>query len=257
VSNVTGIADGTIESGLSQADIAYWAYKGEGLFKKSGAITKLRAIANLFPEAIHLVVHRDSGIESVTDLRGKKISLDREGSGTRVDALLILEAYGLRLKDIAAEAQSAGAAADLLRKGELDGFFMVVGTPGTAIVDLANDSLIRLIPITGPKIDTLRKKYPFFSDDRIPAGTYFNVPATETISVGAQWLVSADVPEDLVYAITRALWESSTRRLLDNGHPKGRLIKIDSAFDGLGVPLHPGARRYYTEAGYVPTARAN
>ena len=257
VTNVTGIANGTLESGLSQADVAYWAYKGEGLFKKSGAIAKLRAIANLFPESIHLVVHRDSGIESVADLRGKRISLDREGSGTRVDALLILKAYGLTQKDIKVEAQSAGAAADLLRKGELDGFFMVVGTPGTAIADLADESLIRLIPIAGPKADALRKAYPFFSADRIASGTYFNVPATETLSVGAQWLVSADLSEDLIYAVTRALWEPSTRRLLDNGHPKGRLITIDSALDGLGVPLHPGALRFYKEAGLTLPADAD
>jgi uncharacterized protein len=250
VTNVLGIADGSLESGLSQADVSYWAYRGKGRFKKSGAITKLRAIANLFPEAIHLVVSRDSGIESVADLRGKRISLDREGSGTRVDALLILKAYGVRLKDIKAEAWAAGAAVDLLREGELDGFFMVVGTPATAVAELANDSLIRLIPIAGKQAEKLRKEYPFFSADRIPAGTYFNVPATETLSVGAQWLVSADVPEELVYGITRALWDPSTRRLLDNGHPKGRLIVIDSALDGLAVPLHPGARRYYEEAGF-------
>jgi len=249
VANVRGIADGTLESGLSQADVSFWAYKGKGLFKKTGAITKLRAIANLFPEAVHLVVSRDSGIESVADLRGKRISLDRKGSGTRVDALLILKAYGVRLKDITAEARPVGEAVDLLREGELDGFFMVVGTPSTAVAELANDSLIRLIPISGPKADKLRKNYPFFSADRIAAGTYFNVPATETLSVGAEWLVSADMPEELVYRITRALWDPSTRRLLDNGHPKGRLIKIDSALDGLAVPLHPGARRYYEEAG--------
>ncbi len=257
VANVRGIADGTLESGLSQADVSYWAYKGEGLFKKSGAITELRAIANLFPEAVHLVVSRDSGIESVADLRGKRISLDREGSGTRVDALLILKAYGVRLKDITAEAWPVGASIDLLREGELDGFFMVVGTPSTAIAELANDSLIRLIPITGPKADKLRKAYPFFSADRIAAGTYFNVPATETLSVGAQWLVSAKVSEELVYGITRALWDPSTRRLLDNGHPKGRLIVIDSALDGLAVPLHPGALRYYGEIGTTMPADLN
>lgn len=256
VANVMGIADGTLESGLSQADVSYWAYTGERLFKKRGPLTKLRAIANLFPESVHLVVRSDSGIESVADLRGKTISLDQEGSGTRVDALLILKAYGVRLKDITIETQPAGAAADLLREGKLDGFFMVVGTPATAVAELANESLIRLIPITGPKADKLREDYPFFSVDRIAAGTYFNVPATETLSVGAQWLVSADVPDDVVYGITRALWEPSTRRLLDNGHPKGRLININSALDGLAVPLHPGARRYYDEVRLEPPVTA-
>ena len=257
VANVMSIANGTLESGLSQADISYWAFKGEGLFKKSGPIAKLRTIANLFPESVHLVVRRDSNIESVADLRGKTISLDLEGSGTRVDALLILKAYGVALKDLTAEAQSAGAAADLLREGKLDGFFMVVGTPATAVADLANDSLIRLIPIAGPQADKLREKYPFFAVDRIPPGTYHNVAGTETLSVGAQWLVSADVPEDEVYGITRALWHPSTRRLLDNGHPKARLIDIATALEGVVVPLHPGAQRYYTELGLSLPGKAD
>ncbi|HEY5598916.1 MAG TPA: TAXI family TRAP transporter solute-binding subunit [Kiloniellales bacterium] len=256
VANVLGIGDGTLESGLSQADISFWAFRGEANFKKTGAVHKLRAIANLFPEAVHLVVRRDSNIESVADLRGKTISFDREGSGTRVDALLILKAYGLALKDITAEAQSLGTAVDLLREGKLDGFFIVAGTPAAAVVELANDSLIRLIPISGVKADKLRAAYPFFAADRIAAGTYLNVPVTETLSVGAQWLVSADVPDDLVYGITKALWAPSTRRLLDNGHPKGQLITVETALEGLAVPLHPGARRYYEEAGIPIPATA-
>ncbi len=249
VTNVMGIADGSLESGFSQADISFWAYNGEGKFKKTGPITKLRTIANLFPESVHLVVRRDAGIASVADLRGKRVSLDREGSGTRVDARLILKAFGLKLKDLKAVAYSAGDAADLLRAGELDAFFMVAGTPANAIVNLADDALITLVPLVGPKVDKLREAYPFFALDRIPAGTYFNTPVTDTLSVGAQWLVSADVPDDLVYQITGALWHRSTRRLLDSGHPKGEQIGVFTALDGLVVPLHPGARRYYSEAG--------
>jgi TRAP transporter TAXI family solute receptor len=248
VANVMEIQSGTLESGLSQADVSYWAFNGEGKFKKTGPLDRLRTIANLFPESVHIVVRRDSGIFGVGDLRGKRISLDREGSGTRVDALLVLKAHGLSPKDVKAEAYAAGDAADRLRAGEIDGFFMVAGTPATAITDLARDSLIALVPITGPKANELRKHYPFFAQDLVPSGTYFNVPATETLSVGAQWLVSSEVPEDLVYGMTRALWHKNTRRLLDNGHPKGRLIRHVTALDGLVVPLHPGARKFYSEA---------
>ncbi len=248
VANVRGIAAGTLESGLSQADISYWAYNGQGIFEDTGPLESLRTIANFFPEAIHVVVRRDSGIDRISDLRGKRVSLDREGSGTRVDALLILEAYGIGLDDLQDQALAVGDAADRLRAGELDAFIMVVGTPATAVVDLADDSLIALIPIAGPEADKLHAKYPFFAKDRIVSGTYFNVSSTETLSVGAQWLVSADLPEDLVYEITRALWHENTRRLLDNGHPKGRFIRQVSALDGLVVPLHAGARRYYGEA---------
>lgn len=248
VANVMGIAEGTLESGLCQADISYWAYNGLGAFAETGPIMKLRAVANLFHEAVHVVVREDAGILSMADLRGKRVSLDREGSGTRVDALLVLEAYGLGLDDIQAEALAAGEAADRLRAGELDAFIMVVGPPATAVTDLADDSLVTLLPLVGPEADKLREDYPFFREDRIEAGTYMNVPATDTLSVGAQWLVSADLPDDVVYGLTRALWHENTRRLLDNGHPKGREIRKVSALDGLVVPLHPGARRYYGEA---------
>ena len=257
VANVLGIADGTLESGFSQADISYWAFRGEGDFKKTGPITKLRTIANLFPESVHLVVRRDAGIASVGDLRGKRVSLDREGSGTRVDALLVLKAYGVKLKSIKAEALASGAAADRLRAGELDAFFMIAGTPANAIANLAEDGLITLVPVNGPKADKLRETYPFFAEDSIPAGTYVNVPETATLSVGAQWIVSADVPEDVVYEITRALWHPSTRILLDNGHPRGKSIGVFTALDGLVVPLHDGARRYYSEAGIPFPAGTN
>ncbi len=249
VANVMGIAAGKLESGFSQADISYWAYKGEGVFAKNGPITSLRTVANLFPESMHLVARRGSGIYSVQDLRGKRISLDREGSGTRVDGLLVLKAYGIEIQDLKAEALSLGEAADLLRAGDLDAFFMIAGTPANAIVNLADDALITLVPLDGPNADKLRQEYPFFAKDRIPAGTYFNTAATDTLSVGAQWLVSAELPDELVYQITRALWHPSTRRLLDGGHPKGKKIGVDTSLDGVAVPIHPGARRYYGEAG--------
>ncbi|MCG8355965.1 MAG: TAXI family TRAP transporter solute-binding subunit [Kiloniellales bacterium] len=249
VANVEGIASGTLESGLSQADIAYWAHTGTEIYRKRGQVPKLRAIANLFPESVHLVVSRASGIESIADLRGKRISIDREGSGTRVDALLILHAFGVAQQDFEAHALPVGQAADLLRAGELDGFFFVAGTPANAIEQLAAENLIALVPINGPAVDDLLLGHPFFARASISSGTYFNIPQTETLSVGAQWLVSAEVSEDLIYEVTRALWHESTRQLLDGGHPKGRLIRIETALDGLGVPLHPGAERYYEEIG--------
>lgn len=249
VANVMAIAEGTLESGFSQADVAYWAYTGSGIFEQKGAIESVRAIANLYPESIHLVVRRGSGIRKVADLKGKRVSLDREGSGTRGDALLILAAHGLTPDDIEAESISVGAAADKLRSGDLDGFFFIVGTPANAVSALAEDNLITLVPINGPEADALRKAYPFFAADSISSGTYLNVPQTQTLSVGAQWLVSADVPEELVYRITKALWHDTTRRLLDTGHPKGKQILLETSLNGIGIPLHPGALRYYEESG--------
>ncbi len=251
VANIESIASGEFESGLSQADVAYWAYTGTGTFKKRGAVTGIRTIANLFPESLHFVVRRDSFLTSVKELRGKRISVDREGSGTKVDALLVLKAFGLGPKNMDLVSVGSGQAADMLRDKELDGFFFVAGTPATVVAELAEEARITLLPIAGPEAETLTDTVPFFAPITIPPGTYFNVGRTETLSVGAQWVVSAEVPEQLVYDITRALWHENSRRLLDKGHPKGQLIRLETALDGLGAPLHPGAERYYREIGLI------
>jgi TRAP transporter TAXI family solute receptor len=252
VENVRAIGDGSLESGLSQADVAFWAFHGRHTFAETGPIQNLRAIANLYPEMIHIVVRRDAGILTVRDLRGKRVSLDREGSGTLVDALLILEAYGLKQDDLTIEHLEPGPAADRLREGTLDAFFFVAGVPAAAITDLAAAVPVGLVPITGPEAERLRQTYPFFSANYIPAGSYPGVYSTPTVSVGAQWLVAAEVPEETVYGVTRALWHPSTGKLLDAGHAQGRHIRPETALDGIGIPLHPGAMRYYREAGLVP-----
>ena len=251
VDNVRQIQAGTLESGFSQSDVASWAYRGEELFADGGPLTSLRAIANLYPETIHLVVRSDAGIEKVTDIRGKKISLDRPGSGTRVDALLVLAAFGIKPEDLQVEALASGAAADALREGEIDGFFFVAGTPATAVLELAEAALIDLVPIAGPEIDALLDERPFFARQTVESGIYPGILATDTISVGAQWVVSDTVPEETVYAITQSLWHPTTRALLNEGHPKGSQIVLEKALDGLGIPLHPGAERYYREAGLL------
>ncbi len=251
VANVKQLANGFLDSGFSQADISFWAYRGEGIFKDQGGVPGLRAIANLFPESVHLVVRRNSGIRSVRDLKGLRISIDLEGSGTQVDALLILEAYGISLDDFEAVSVQSGIASDMLRAGELDGFFIVAGTPVNAVKFLAADSLVTLVPIDGKEAERLCQAYPFFAEETVASGTYFNVPATRTLSVGAQWLVTDAADEDLIYEVTRSLWHESTRKMLLRGHPKGRLITVDTAISGLGVPLHEGARRYYREIGLI------
>lgn len=254
VANIGAINRGELESGLSQADVAYWAYNGNGIFKSNGAMSSLRAVANLFPESVHLVVSRNAGIRSMADLPGKRISVDREGSGTRVDAVLILEAYGIAPSDLELFSLPAGEAADALRAGEIDGFFFVAGAPASAISQLAMDNLITLVPISGTEVEDLLWIYPFFAKSAIPSGTYFNVPRTDSLSVGAQLIVSEALPDDLVYEITRALWNENTARLLKDGHPKGALIRPETALVGLPIPLHPGAERWYREQGLMDGA---
>ncbi|WP_128293491.1 TAXI family TRAP transporter solute-binding subunit [Afifella aestuarii] len=250
VANVNAINSGGVESGFSQSDVAYWAQTGTGVFEGKGKVEKLRAIANLYPESIHLIASKSSGIKSVADLKGKRVSLDEPGSGTIVDARLILGAWGLSEDDIEADYLKPNQAADRMRDGAMDAFFFVGGFPAGAIVELASNTDITVVPIAGDEADSVVSDYEFFAANTIPAGTYEGQDEdVETLSVGAQLVTSADQPEELIYEITKALWNDNTRKLLDNGHAKGKVITLDTALDGVGIPLHPGAKKFYDEAG--------
>ena len=252
VANINAIGAGTLESGFSQSDVAYWAHTGTGVFETQGAVEKVRAIANLYPESIHLVARADSGIASVADLRGKKVSLDEPGSGTLVDARIILEGYGLTEADVEAEFLKPNQAADLMRDGNMDAFFFVGGFPAGAIAELATSMDIALVPISGQEGEGILEEYQFFAKHVVPGGTYEGIDEdVETLSVGAQWVTSADQPEELIYEITKALWNDNTRALLDSGHAKGKSITKETALQGIGIPLHPGAERFYREAGLL------
>ena len=251
VANVNAIKSGDLESGFVQSDIAYWAYTGTGIFEGQGKVDNLRAIANLYPESIHIVARKDSGIASVADLRGKRVSLDEPGSGTLVDARIILEGFGLSEDDLEPEYIKPGPAITKIKDNQLDAFFFVAGYPTGSVVELSDSVGADLVPIDGPEVDALLEEYQFFARELIPAGTYDGIGETPTLSVGAQWVVGAEVDEELVYGITKALWHENARALLDSGHAKGRSITLETALEGIGIPLHPGAERYYREVGLL------
>ena len=146
VDNVRMIASGALESALCQADVAYWAYRGEEIFAEKGPVEELRVIASLYAETLHLVVRRGAGIRSLKDLAGKRVSLDRPASGTRVDANLLLEAYGVSPESFEDLPLTTGQAAQAVRDGTLDAFFLVAGAPVTAIAELAWEQRIDLLP---------------------------------------------------------------------------------------------------------------
>ena len=252
VANVNGIVGGSLESGFSQSDVAYWAYSGTGTFEGKPKAADLRLIATLYPESIHLVVRKGSGIKSVKDLRGKRVSLDEPGSGTLVDVRLILGAFGMTDKDVKAEYMKPNQAGDKMKDGGLDAFFFVGGAPAGAIAELASSgSGIELVSIDGPEIDKLRSQQRFFTPDVIPADTYKGVGEVKTISVNAQWITSTKQSEAVVYEITKALYSDKTQAALAAGHAKGKFITKQNAVSGAGIPFHPGAEKYYKEVGLL------
>ena len=252
VANVNGVAGGALESGFSQSDVATWAYTGTGVYEGKPKVTDLRMIANLYPESIHLVVKKGSGIKSVSDLKGKRVALDEPGSGTLVNARIVLAAYGVKESDIKPEYIKPNQAGDKLKDGALDAFFFVGGAPAGAIAELASSGTgIELVSLAGPQADALRKANPYLAVDTIAAGTYKDVPAVQTMAMGAQWVTSAKADTETVYQITKALFGKAAQDTLAAGHAKGKFITKENAVKGVGIPFHPGAEKFYKEAGLL------
>ena len=251
VANVRAVQNNRVNSGLAQADVVYRAYHGEGVFEAEGQLGKLRAIANLYPETVHLVARKGSHIKKIHHLAGKRVSLGQVGSGTRADAELLLNAHGIKQGDFEDYNLSLSQASEKLLAGELDAFFLVGGYPIGAISDLARRDAIELVPIDSPEIDNLMQTVRFFSRDGIPARTYDNLIDIKTVSVGALWVTSIDQPIEKIYDLTKALWAPSNRAVLANGHEKGKLITLDTALEGVPILLHPGAEKFYFESGML------
>lgn len=252
LANVNAVASGSMEAGFSQSDVATWAYTGTGAFEGKPKVTDLRLIANLYPESIHLVVKKGSGIRTVADLRGKRVALDEPGSGTLIDARMVLAAYGLKESDIKPDYIKPNQAGDKLKDGSLDAFFFVGGAPAGAIAELASSGAgIELVPLGGPQAQALLKSSPWFAVDHIPAGTYKDVPAVETLAVGAQLVTSAKIPTETVYEITKAMYSDAAQKAIAAGHAKGKFITRENAVKGAGIPFHPGAEKFYKEAGLL------
>lgn len=249
--NVEAIEKGAAETALAQSDTAHWAYTATGPFEGKPPMKGLRAIASLFPEHIHLAVAPSASIATLADLKGKRIGIGLSNSGTQLSALMVLGAAGLnRDADYQAEEFNIATSADLLADGDLDAFIAVVGAPSSGISQLASTTGVKLLALPEPIRQAVISKAPFYFESPIPTNTYEGIETeVETVAVAAQWLVSANLSEELVYGITAALWNDTTRRLLDLGHAKGKDVQLDTALEALGLPLHPGAERYYKEIG--------
>jgi hypothetical protein len=250
VANVTAIQSGQAESGLASADIVFQAFNGQGRFDKK--FDKVRVIANLFPEHMHLVLPKGGKLGSIKELKGKRVGIFQAGSGTQVVVLELLKINGIAKTDIQAAELNPQQSADRLADGQLDAFFIVGGWPLGAIAQLAATKGIELYSLSDAERAAFIKAVPYYYEADIPAKAYegVNYP-TRSVAVGAQWVVSADTPEKLVYDITAAMWTDTARKLLDNGHAKAREIQLASALKAVNTPLHPGAEKFYREKGLL------
>jgi len=252
VENLRLINGSQIESGFAQADLAGWAFAGTGAFAGTEPMTRLRAIASLFPESLHLVTRADGPIQTLADLKGRRVSLGEPQSGTVANARVLLQEAGLGIPDLDARYLRPGQAAEELKEGTLDAFFLVGSYPVPAVRALAAAFPIRLVSIDAGLARRMQEKYRFYRGSLIPADSYPGVASeAATIGFNALWLVSAETDPDLVYAITKSLWSGATQELLAARDRIGNRVRLVDALADLSVPLHPGAERFYREAGLL------
>lgn len=243
--NLRALRAGQADSALVHADMAYWAYTGQGPMAEDGPDRDLRMLANLIPVQIHIVTRTDSGIASVEDLKARRVSVGPAGSGTGSNAAYVLRGHGVAMEDIDARDLKPGPAADALRRGDIDAILLAGAAPVPAIQDLARTTEIRLISIRDKEIGMLTGLYPFFARARIPEGAYRGTGAAQTVSIGVYWVVRAGLDPQLAEDITRALWQGQSAAVFAADNPGTPFADRASAAIVRGVPLHAGAEAYY------------
>jgi len=251
VTNAKAIGTDECQAGLIQNDVSFYASKGTNMF--TAAIPELQGIACLYPETIQFVVKADSPIMSLQDMAGKSVAVGAPGSGTAVACEQILTAAGVWTSITRFDLNFAEAAS-AIKLGEVDAGFIVAGAPTPAIEELAVSDDVRIIEIPDAILAKLVSSgYTFYVRQVIPAGTYKMTAPCSTVAVQAMLCVRNSVPEGVAYDMTRILF--TTLDQLRSAHTKANEITLEAALNGMSVPLHPGATKYYKEVGIsVPAA---
>ena len=240
--NMTALQNGEGDIAFVQTDIAYYATEGKLMFENN-KIDAVSALGALYPETVQLVTLANSGIKTFEDLKGKKVSVGAPGSGTYANAEQLLEIHGLSMDDIQPQNLDFGESTDGIQSGQIDAAFITAGYPTGAVEALNATNGVYIIPVATDKAEALIAKYPYYAKDLIPAGTYGLTEEIQAVSVGAMLAVKKDLSEDLVYAITKAIYDNTDKI----SHAKGEFIKAESGLDGIGIEVHPGAQKYFDE----------
>ncbi len=251
VFNVNAIKSGELDFGLSQSDVQFNAAKGQAQFK-DGAVADLRAVFSVHPEPFTVLARKEANISKFEDFKGKRFNVGNPGSGTRASMEQLLKQMGWSLKDFSLAAElKADEQGTALCDNKIDGFYYGVGHPSAAIQDPTTACGAKLVPLTGKAVDELVKAHPYYAYATIPGGMYANNPnPTKTYGVLATMVTSAKVPENVVYALVKAVFDNFDE--FKKLHPAfAHLDPKNMVKDGLSAPLHPGAVKYYKEKGWM------
>jgi len=252
VYNINTVRAGELEFGVAQSDWQYHAYRGTSKFADKGAFKDLRAVFSVHPEPFTLIAKKGSGIASFEDLKGKKVNVGNPGSGQRATMEVVMEAFGIKMSDFALAAELKGSEmAQAICDGKIEAMIYTVGHPAAAVTQAASSCDVELVSVTGAPIDKLVADNSFYRVASVPGGMYAGSPNdTTTFGVGATVITSADVPEEVVYTVVKAVFDNFAdfKKL----HPAFANLKEDQMIsDGLSAPLHPGAAKYYKERGWM------
>jgi len=250
VANCKLIAQELTDFALTQNNVAYQAYNGLAAFEQP--VKNIRGVASFYPEPIHILVRKGEGIKSVADLKGKKIAVGPLGSGTEQDTKNILEMYGMTFEDIRAEHISAEEAGGFLKERRVDAAFFTGGLGMAAVAEPCLVARMDLVEIPDDVFDKLKAKYGFYAQVVIPGETYFDIEDRQSVTVLAQMVTHQNISADLVYDLLTVIFDETGLQHIANGLPRvASYITLESALDGMAIPLHPGAQAYYIEKGIL------
>lgn len=249
--NINAIKNGDLDMGVAQSDWQYHAYNGTSKFKDAGAFKDLRAIFSVHPEPVTVVARADSGIKHIGDFKGKRVNIGNPGSGTRgtwevMEAALGWTRDDLRLASELKSAETGQAVCD----DKIDAYFWLVGHPSALTQESLATCATHLVNATGAEIEALVADRPYYRAATIPAGMYNNSEDIKTFGVGATFVTSTDVSDEVVYTVVKAVFDNfDDFKAL---HPAfANLKEAEMIKDGLSAPLHPGAVKYYKERGWM------
>jgi uncharacterized protein len=250
VYNVNAVKSGELDFGMTQSDVQYQTYNGTGSFKEPDKT--LRAVFSVHPEPFTVVARKEANIKQFTDFKGKRFNVGNPGSGTRSAMEELLAALDMKMSDFALASElKADEHGPALCDNKIDGFFYGVGHPSANIQDPTTTCGAKLVPLSGPAIDALVAKHPYYAKVTIPGGIYANNPQpTPTYGVLATMVTSSKVPADVVYVITKAVFDNLDE--FKKLHPAFANLSAENMVkDGLSAPMHEGAVRYFKEKGLL------
>ena len=243
VANINMLKDKQVELAIVQNDITYYAVNGEEMFKEGGKIENLNGIASLYPETCQFIVREDSGIKSITDLKGKRVAVGAAGSGAEANARQILEAYGITYDDVNEQFLSFAEGSYALKDGTVDAAFVTAGYPTASVQDIASQNKIRLLPVGDEQIKKLSEKYPFYTKTTVPAGTYQGFDQeVQTVSVMAILVANDKIDAALGEKLTKAIFDNLDK--IAAAHSAGKSISKATALEGMDfIKMNEGATK--------------